>query len=292
MRLTDFFRAPQVVRDGEFSQLDEAGGEEKATLAFCQTIAFLRIANANPRVSCVITRAELAADCSATGLVVSEDPRLDFFRLYNRMGKLGLAPSGPEPGIGECCNIHAAAVVSPKARIGKHVTIGAFAVIEGNCVIGDETHIGPGTIIGADGLQTVMETDGRSLFIPHQGGVRIGPGVVILAGTVVARSLYRAYTELGDSTQVGILSNIGHGVRSGSNCVISGNCLIAGRVRLGKGVRIGASASIAQGLVIGDGAQIRMGSVVVADVGCGETVSGNFALRHAITLRRYLEARG
>jgi UDP-3-O-[3-hydroxymyristoyl] glucosamine N-acyltransferase len=127
------------------------------------------------------------------------------------------------------------------------------------------------------------------LIVRHAGGVVIGPEVLILAGAVVAKSLYARYTQIGDSSQIGIMANIGHGVTLGTRCVISSHCVIAGRCALGDRVWMGVSSSIGPGLTVGAGAQIKMGSVVVQSVPEGQTVSGNFAIPHTRNIRQMLK---
>ena len=139
--------------------------------------------------------------------------------------------------------------------------------------------------VAAEGLLTLWDDRGSPVVVAHAGGVTIGREVVILAGAVVAKSLYHSPTEIGDFCQIGILTNIGHGARLGTRCVVSGNCVVAGRVRVGDGAWIGASSAIAQGLRIGAGARVHLGSVVVRDVAPNESVSGNFAIAHAAHAR-------
>ena len=97
-------------------------------------------------------------------------------------------------------------------------------------------------------------------MIKHAGGVLVGKSVVILAGAVVAKSLFLTPTTIGDNCQIGIMANVGHGVSIGEQSVISSNTVIAGRTKLGPRVWMGASSSIAQGLTVGEGAQIKMKS--------------------------------
>ena len=186
--------------------------------------------------------------------------------------------------------IHPSAVVSKLALIGDGARIGPGAVIEDYSEIGEGSIIGPRVVIGAEGLLTVWDEKGAPLVVPHAGGVSIGREAVILAGTVMAKALYRSPTVVGDFCQIGILSNIGHGARLGARCIVSGNCVIAGRVQVGDGAWIGASSTIAQGLRVGEGARVHVGSVVVRDVAPNESVSGNFAVAHAAHLRRILRA--
>jgi UDP-3-O-[3-hydroxymyristoyl] glucosamine N-acyltransferase len=291
MKLSEFFDRSAVVRDGEFAGLDEADSQLPRSLAFCQQLDYLLAAAGNAHVSCIVTKPELARDAGDKALVLAADPRLAFFRLYRRLQEEGRLKTETAYGVGSGVQIHPSAVVSKRCRIGDGVRIGAGALIEDDSRIGDGAVIGPRVVVGAEGLLTVWDEKGEPLVVPHAGGVSIGRGAVILAGSVVARALYRSPTEIGDYCQIGILTNIGHGVRLGARCVVSGNCIIAGRARIGAGAWIGASSSIAQGLSIGEGAQVHIGSVVVRDVAPKEAVSGNFAVPHAIHVRSVLRKR-
>jgi UDP-3-O-[3-hydroxymyristoyl] glucosamine N-acyltransferase len=288
MRLSDYFERAAVSRDGEFVALDEANSQAPQSLVFGQQLDYVRLAAANRHVAGIVTKPELAADAGDKALVLVSDPRLAFFRVYRRLFEEGRLQPQMAFGVGAGAEIHPSAVVSKRSRIGARVRIGAGAVIEDYAQIGDGAVIGPRVVVGAEGLLTVWDEQRLPLVVPHAGGVSIGREAVILAGSVVARALFRAPTEIGDYCQIGILTNIGHGVRLGARCVVSGNCIIAGRVRVGDGAWIGASSSIAQGLSIGAGAQVRIGSVVVRDVAPNESVSGNFAVPHAEHVRSFL----
>ena len=286
-RLSDYFSNAEILRDGTFAFLDEAGSTQPGILAFCQNIAFLETANANPNVVGVITTPELAAEARAPAVAASANPRLAFFRIYRQISAAGMDYPDRMFGLGKGCDIHPSAVLSPRSRIGNNVTIAANVVIEDMVEVGDNSYIGANAVIGAEGMMTIWEEDGSPLVIKHAGGVSIGRDVVILASAVVAKSLYRNFTQIGDYSQIGILTNIGHGVRIGERCVISGNCVITGRTILEDRVWMGVSASVAPGLHIGAGAQIKMGSVVVRDIAPGHVVSGNFAIPHTINIKHY-----
>src|SRR3989338_7447894 len=129
-RLSDHFSTTEVLRDGSFAYLDEAGTTQPDSLVFCQNLAFLETANANLNVTAVITTPELAAEVSAPGVAVSDNPRLAFFRLYRQFVAAGVAYPPMRFGRGEGCDIHPSAVVSLRTRIGDRVTIAANAVIE------------------------------------------------------------------------------------------------------------------------------------------------------------------
>lgn len=288
---SDWFPAPSVIRDGSFSQLDEVEAGSSGSLVYCQNLHYLELARNNPNVSAVITTPALASEPfrDSTARLVAADPRFAFFALYQQFHSKGLNQPTMEFGVGEGTRIHPSAVVSPKSRIGDRVEIGANAVIEDFVHVMDDVSIGPNVVIGAEGLITLRKSDGGLLLIKHSGGVEIGNGVLILAGAVIAKSLFRSLTRIGRHCQIGILANVGHGASIGDESVISGNTVIAGRTKLGQKVWVGASASIAQGLVVGAEAQIKMGAVVIGDVAPGQIVSGNFAVSHKDNMRHFFK---
>lgn len=291
MRLSEYFDRAAVVRDGEFAQLDEADARAPASLVFCQQLDYLSRAASNPQVSCILTKPELLADAKDKAVALAPDPRLAYFLLYRRLFAEGRLRPQMAFGVGSGVQVHPSAVVSKLCRIGNGVRIGPGAVIEDYSQIGEGALIGPRVVIGAEGLLTLWDEKGAPVIVPHAGGVSIGREAVILAGSVVAKSLFGSPTEIGDFCQIGILTNIGHGARLGARCVVSGNCVVAGRVRIGERAWLGASSSIAQGLHIGAGARVHAGSVVVQDVPPNESVSGNFAMAHAAHVRGFLQGR-
>jgi UDP-3-O-[3-hydroxymyristoyl] glucosamine N-acyltransferase len=289
MKLSDFFFNENVIRDAIFVQIDEVDTLLQDSLVYCLNAKYLDKAINNHNVTCILTTTELSSAVILKGLVVAKDPRVSFFRLYNRLTKEGMNDPVMDFGIGRNCSIHPSAVLSDKVKIGDNVFIGANSVVESFTRIGDNAYIGPNVTIGAEGLITVNENSTR-IFIRHAGGVEIGNHVTILSNSVVAKSLFRTFTTIGDNSQIGILSNIGHGARLGKNCVISGNCVVAGRTIVDDNVWMGVSSSIAPGLRIGKNAQIKIGSVVIRDIKDEEVVSGNFSIAHAKNMKQYLRA--
>ena len=291
---SEYFPAPSVVRDGSFSHLDEADTSRSASLVYCQSLHYLEAAAENPNVSAIVTTPALAGESitPSKAVIATVDPRFAFFNLYAAFHEAGMSQPDMDFGVGEGCHIHPAAVVSPRARIGNRVEIGANAVIEDFVHIMDDVFIAPNAVIGAEGLITLRHDDGELLMVRHAGGVEVGQGSQILAGAVIAKSLFCSFTRIGRNCQIGIMANVGHGVSIGDDSVISGNTVIAGRTRLGPKVWVGASASIAQGLEVGEGAQIKMGAVVIGNVDRGQVVSGNFALPHKTNMRHFLRKKG
>lgn len=294
MQVSEFFPAASVVRSGSFAVLDEVDTATCGTLVYCQNLHYLQKADANAYISAVICPPSLVGELagSSVAVITADDPRRCFFDLYVQLQESGaLLPQMPF-GMGDGCRIHPGAVISSKTWIGHRVSVGANAVIEDYCQIGDEVEIGPNVVIGAEGLLTIREPNGRLVLVRHAGGVEIGDGCQILAGAVIAKSLFRRFTHIGCHSQIGIMTNIGHGAYVGEACVVSGNSVIAGRSRLDDKVWVGTSVSVAQGLRVGEEAQIKMGAVVVADVPAGAVVSGNFAVSHRVNMARYLRSAG
>jgi len=151
-------------------------------------------------------------------------------------------------------------------------------VLEGS-ILGDDTFVAPGAIVGAEGMLTVDDAQAR-LRIPHAGGVDVGRNVVILSQAVIARSLFQRFTTIGDEAQIGIQTTIGHGARIGARCIVRGNSVISGRAVVEDDAVVSLGSCVADARKVGKGAQVMMGSAVVADVEAGAHVSGNFAYDH------------
>lgn len=289
---SDFFPKASIVQDGNFLHLDETDSIRPQTLAYCQNLHYVQKGIENLNVSAILTTPTLSKELIGANkaIIIHANPRFAFFELYKTFHDAGLSAPNIKPSIGQNCHISRTAYVSPNAVLGDRVEVGPNAVIEDFSVIANDVYIGPNAIIGAEGLLTLRHPDGRLLTVKHSGGVQIDDGSQILAGAVIAKSLYGAYTHIGKNCQIGILTNIGHGAHVGDNSVVSGNSVVAGRTKIGRNAWIGASAAIAQGLKIGDGAQIKMGAVVVENVECNHSVSGNFAISHKANMKIFLRS--
>ena len=289
-RVSDHFPIADVMQDGGFAALDEVDTTTAGSLVYCQNLHYLQKAAENTHISAILCSSYLAGELTSSEIAViaADDPRRQFFDLYLKLKASGAILPQMDFGIGQDCRLHPSAVISSKSRLGNRVVVGANTVIEDYCCIGDDVEIGPNVVIGAEGLLTIRRSDGRLVLVSHAGGVEIGDGCQILAGAIITKSLFRRFTYIGRHSQIGIMSNIGHGAQIGEACVVSGNSVIAGRSRLGDRVWVGTSASVAQGLVVGDGTQIKMGAVVVANVPPGAVVSGNFAVNHRVNMARFL----
>lgn len=184
------------------------------------------------------------------------------------------------------------AYISKSAKIGKNCTIMPGAYIGGEVVMGDNCYIGSGTrlvgeihigvnvvirensVIGADGLSTDRDENGRALTMPQFGGVVIEDDVQIGALTVIARGAIDN-TILHRGSKVDNSTFISHNVVLGDDTFVVGETIMFGSSTTGKQAFISGNSTIRDGKHIGSKAIVGMGSVVVKNVEDGSVVKGN-----------------
>jgi acyl-[acyl carrier protein]--UDP-N-acetylglucosamine O-acyltransferase len=287
-RLSQFFSEKSIVRDGNFSHLNQANTDAEGSLVYCANLNFLNQAIQNPNVSAIITTPLLAEMASSLACVITKTPRLDYYRLYKQLQRQGLLSPVMEFGRGNLCQIHPTAVISPKSFIGDNVVIEANAVIGDYVILGNGSYVGAGAIIGTNGLMPIWDEDGTAITLTHAGSIVIGSNSTILANSVIVRSIFPQPTTVGNNTYIGALTNIGHDAYIGHKCLIAGNCVIAGGSIIEDGVKIWASSSITHGCNLAQDAEVKIGSVVIHDLKAGEVVSGNFAYNHRQHTTNYI----
>jgi len=289
MKLSSFLSPEAIIRDGNFRHLGYVDSTVPESLVFCNSRFYIETAAENPNVSCIITTPQLKKYIgNQTALAISKTPRIDFYKVHHAVSKVSSPGYPRQYGIGKNCTLHPTAVISRKSRIGDNVTISENVVIKAGVNIDDGTFIDANAIIGCDGLLYYRENN-QIRFVKHSGGVRIGKGVTILSGAVIARSVHDTFlTTVDDHSIIGITSNIGHEVQINKNCVISSNCVIARRAVIEVDSWVGPSSMIREHVRVGAGAQIKLGSIVIDDVEPGKSVSGNFAMNHHKNLRRFM----
>lgn len=288
MKLSAFLKKDMVISDGEFSTLGYVDSHVPDTLVYCDSIHYLKKANANPNVTCIITTPDLIdAKDRMVGTASSVNPRTTFYELHNTIISKKMPQVLPMYGVGQNCQIHSSANISPRARIGNYVTISENVTIKDEVEIGDDCFIDANAVIGAEGLLYFIE-NGAVNFIRHAGGVKIGTHVTILSGAVIVKSVHdNLLTTIGNRSIIGVSTNIGHEAIIGNNCIISSNCVVARRVRLEDGARIGPSVTIREHVSIGRKAHVRLGSTVIEDVEANQSISGDFAVDHLTNLKSY-----
>ena len=122
-------------------------------------------------------------------------------------------------------------------------------------------------------LAQKAELEAATLMHPSaviSGHVRLGTGVVALAGVVV-----NAGAVIGDNVCLNTGCRIDHDCELGEHSHIFPSATLTGGVKLGPYATVGAGAVIHPYRKIGRNAYVGAGAVVTADVGNNEVVAGN-----------------
>ena len=183
--------------------------------------------------------------------------------------------------------VHAAAIVSKNARIGKGAALGPYVVVEDGASIGDGTVIYPfcyigkntkigancllypnvtireeifigdrviihsGTVVGSDGFGYNTNRDGTHVKIPQLGTVIIEDDVELGACVTVDRARF-AKTIIGKGTKIDNLCQIAHNVIIGPYCLLAAQTGISGSSELGRNVVLGGQAGVVDHVKVGD----------------------------------------
>lgn len=291
-RLRDHFESSEIVRDGEFVALGYVDSTKEGTIAFADSVKYVRLAKTNPAITCLITTAALLAEAEGfIGLVVVSDPRSAFFLLHESWVQQGRYALPFESHRGVNCRIHPSAIIADGCFIGDHVEIGEQVVIREAVSIGSHVTIEAGAKLGMEGI-LYHRTAAGPRVIKHGGYVEIGDQTAIMTNAVVVRSIHGSdVTFVGKSVIVGLGSIIGHDAKVGNRVVISNQCVLARRCVIGDDSFLGTGVFVREHVNIGRSAHVMAGSVVVAEVVEGSVVSGNFAMDHQQRLIQYAKQR-
>lgn len=253
------------------------------------TEEFLHTANNNSNIVAIITTEKLADRIiDEKGLVISDNPKRDFFNLHNELLAQGLNDIQISNDIDPSASISETVRIYGNVKIGKNVIIEDFAVINSNTVIGDNTYIAQNVVIGARGMHNT-KVNGKFINVKDAGGVSIGNNCEVLAGAIIQKSYFSEFTKIGNDTKISVGVKVGHGCIIGERTLIAGSVQLAGYNTIGNDVWVGPSSVLAHGLQIANGAQIKLGSVVVKDVKEKEEVSGNYAYNHTKRIRNFVK---
>jgi UDP-3-O-[3-hydroxymyristoyl] glucosamine N-acyltransferase len=245
----------------------------------------------NSNIAAIVTcRGAITQKANSKALIILERCAELFYMLHNNnilRSETRMDVSDTVPSVAPTAQIATTAIVSPQSIIGDNARISEYCQLIGRVSIGSDCAIHPNVTIGTDGFFSKMIM-GKKTHISHFGGVVIGNNCVIHVGTNIARSVnFNESTVLEDDVHIGARSNVGHDCRIGRNTDISANVQIMGRAEIGADVWLGANVVISNMVKVGNGAIVRIGSVVIEDVAEAEDVSGNFAIKHAMNLKNY-----
>jgi UDP-N-acetylglucosamine acyltransferase len=173
-------------------------------------------------------------------------------------------------------SVHATAIVSPDARLGRDVSIGPYAVVEDRTVVGDgceirahavvkrHTRLGPGNRVH-EGAVLGGEPQDLS-FREQETGLVIGDRNVIREGVTIHRS-----TKAGGATVVGsdcflmAYVHVAHDNRIGDRAILANNVMLAGHVEIGERAFLGGGAGVHQFCRVGRLAMVGGVAKVVQD---------------------------
>lgn len=176
--------------------------------------------------------------------------------------------------IGKNCRILPGAYIGGEVEIGDNCYIGGGARLVGEIHVGNNVVIRENSVIGADGLSTDRNENGRALTMPQFGGVVIEDDVKIGALTVIARGAIDN-TIIKRGTKVDNSTFISHNVVLGEDTFVVGETIMFGSSSTGRQAFVSGNSTIRDGRHIGEKAIVGMGSVVVKNVDDGVVVKGN-----------------
>lgn len=195
-------------------------------------------------------------------------PEIDDFQIVNG------AYIAKTARIGKNCRIFPGAYIGGEAEIGDNCYIGSGVKIVGEVHIGNNVVIRENSVLGADGLTTDRDEDGKALTMPQFGGIIVEDDVQIGALTVIARGAIDN-TIIKRGVKIDNSSFITHNVQIGEDTFIVGETFMLGSSSVGDRVLLSGNVVVRNGVHIGDGALIGMGAVVTKDVKDFAVVKGN-----------------
>ncbi len=288
--LNEFVNKKNIINNGYFNCTGSAKStSEKNTLCYAITLEYLKIADNNPFISCILTTKELANEINNKSVAIDNEPDILFGIINNKLIKNGEMVPSIEFEIDESAIIHNSSIVSNKCKIGKNVIIGRNTIINDFTVIDDNVTIGDNIVIGCDGFYFKRKKNGELFKFLHAGGVHIHKNVEIMTGSMVQRAHDADFTVVGEGTKISVNVNVGHSAMIGMHTMITGNVQIAGRAKIGSYCWIGTSSTISDSVTISDNSKVRIGSVVVKDIKEKGDVSGNFAYAHSKRIKNFVK---
>jgi UDP-3-O-[3-hydroxymyristoyl] glucosamine N-acyltransferase len=276
-----------VIRNGAFSTAGFIGNTFSGMLTFVESRRFARELQNAPHVTCVVTTPEIAATVpEGVGVAVCDAPRRHFVDIHNYLAEKTTFYWKDFPTV-----IDPSARIHPTAQVPSfNVVVGAGTVIDANAVIGERVIIGDrcliqtGAVIGAEGFQT-DRSSGEFREMSHAGGVRLEAEARIFAGAIIARGVFREFTQIGRQARIGNHAFVSHNVLVGARAFVGHGAVVNGNVSVGERAWVGPAATIANNVSIGQDAHVGLGSTVIRDVAAGARVIGAVAVRSERMLR-------
>lgn len=193
-------------------------------------------------------------------------------------------------------------VIGPQCYVGTNTILGADSLLREGVKIGADVIIGthfiaqPSAIIGGDGfsfvtpevsaVEKVRETLGRDGDAAKQswarihslGGVHIGDNVEVGSNTCIDRGSVRP-TKIGNGVKIDNLTQIGHNVIIGDDCLICAQVGVAGSTRIGNNVVLGGQTGVSDNVFIGDNVITGGATKVLSNIPAGRVMLGYPAMK-------------
>ena len=273
----------KVEIDAEFNWLGLTAEEYegKKVLTFLNDEKYYKEIENNKSITCIVTTDEVAQKIEKDkyGIIISNNPRKDFFELHNKLVKEDFYFTKRDNQISE------KAYISEKANIGKYniiiednIIIEAGVTIYENVTIRRGTTIKSGTILGADGFQYVRDRE-EIIKVEPAGELEIAENVVIHNNSVIDKGIF-GKTFIGENTKIYNLVHVAHDSKIGKNVFLTAGVIVCGRVKIGDNSYLGPNCTIKNGLFLDKNSKVSMGAVVTKNVKDNEVVTGNFAIPH------------
>lgn len=221
----------------------------------------------------VITTKEISGlvPDSCTVIIVEGEPRGEWARSINKFQKLRETfPTFQS----RSSLVEKSADVGSEVYLADNVYVSAHSVLRGPLYVGPNTFIGPGSVIGGDGFESVMSRNER-IIVSHLGGTWIMNEVVIQSKCTVDKALDGSFTFIDGGVMMDNQVHIGHAVSIGRYTTLAACAEVSGSVSIGENVRIQPNASISNGIVLGNSCQIGIGAVALRDVSPFEVIVGH-----------------
>ena len=280
-------------------------------ITFASDIKFLKhLSDTNAGAVIVpINHGDLNTDSLQCSILVSENPKLNFFRIVSlfypqKKIRSFISPAaqiGENFVFGTDVTVYSGVTIGDGVVIGDRVSLMPGVFVGDGAAIGDNTIIKPnvtlmertvigkrvivhsGTVIGSDGFGFTPDHE-KHEKIPHAGFVQIDDDVEIGACNTIDRGTFgRTWLKKGVKTDN--LVHIAHNVIIGSNTLIVAQVGIAGSSKIGNSVIIAGQAGVSGHLTIGDYSIVGPKAGVAENVSSGKIVSGVPGMPHKLWLK-------
>jgi UDP-N-acetylglucosamine acyltransferase len=190
--------------------------------------------------------------------------------------------------------VHASAIVHPRARLAPGVTVGAYSILGEQVEVGEGSWIGPHVVldgrvrIGRDNRIYQFASIGAPPQDKKYGGedtaVEIGDGNTIREYVTINRGTARdaGVTRVGNDNWIMAYAHFAHDCQIGSQTIFANACELAGHVQVGDWAILGATTLVHQFVHIGAHSFTGMGTYLPQDLPPYVMAAGNMARPYGI----------